>query len=292
MKLRCMVSLCLVLLTIIATLASAAEQGEHSFLWRATSGDRSVYLLGSIHFMKADAYPLSSAIERAFDSSGMMVFETDIDEMGKAAGSLFAAGMLEGDTTFADVVPKELYDKVSQQLDDLDTGIGIYKKMKPWMVALSLTSYELMRAGYLASEGIDAHFNSRAKAAGKSREGLESTEFQVSLFADLSDDESVEFLQYTLTDLDTVIPLVDEVVATWKIGDFAQMEELLVEGFADHKALFARMVTDRNLRWLPRIEELFRGEADAMVVVGSLHLVGKQGLIELLRAKGYRIEQL
>ena len=292
MKLRCMVSLCLVLLTIIATLASVAEQEEHSFLWRATSGDRSVYLLGSIHFMKADAYPLNSAIERAFDTSGVMVFETDIDEISGAAVSLLAAGTLESNTTLADVVPKELYDEVSQRLDGLGMGIGGFKKMKPWMLALSLTSFELMRAGYLGSEGIDAHFNSRAKAAGKTREDLESAEFQVSLFADLSDDESVEFLQYTLTELDTAIPLVDEVVAAWKIGDYAQMEELLVEGFADHKALFARMVTDRNLRWLPRIEELFRGDADAMVVVGSLHLVGKQGLIELLRAKGYRIEQL
>jgi uncharacterized protein YbaP (TraB family) len=292
MKLGHLGSLCFALLTVTSTIGAAAEADEKSFLWRAASGERSVYLLGSIHYMKADAYPLSSAVERAFDSSGMMVFETDIDEITGAAVSLLAAGTLEGNTTLADVVSTELYGEVSQRLEMLGMGIGGFKKMKPWMLALSLTSLELMRAGYLGSEGIDAHFNSRAKAAGKSREGLESTEFQVSLFADLSDDESVEFLQYTLTDLDTVIPLVDEVVATWKIGDFAQMEELLVEGFADHKALFARMVTDRNLRWLPRIEELFRGDADAMVVVGSLHLVGEQGLIQLLKAKGYKVEQL
>jgi uncharacterized protein YbaP (TraB family) len=275
---------------LVPTAMVAAE--EHSFLWRAISGDRSVYLLGSIHYMKADAYPLSSAVERAFDSSGMMVFETDNDEITGAAVSLLAAGTLEGNKTLADVVSTELYCEVSQRLEMLGMGIGGFKKMKPWMLALSLTSLELMRAGYLGSEGIDAHFNSRAKAAGKSREGLESTEFQVSLFAEMSAEESVEFLQYTLTDLDTVIPLVDEVVATWKIGDFAQMEELLVEGFADHKALFARMVTDRNLRWLPRIEELFEGNVDAMVVVGSLHLVGEQGLIQLLKAKGYKVEQL
>ncbi len=51
-------------------------------------------------------------------------------------------------------------------------------------------------------------------------------------------------------------------------------------------------MTQRNVRWLPRIEELFQGDVDAMVVVGSLHLVGEQGLIELLRAKGYEVEQL
>ena len=287
-----MVSACLVLLTAMSTLVSAAETEEHSFLWRASSGDRSVYILGSIHFMKADAYPLSSAIERAFDSVGLVVFETDIDQMGKAAGSLFVAGMLEGDTTFADVVPKELYDEVSQRLDDLDMGIGIYKKMKPWMVALGLTSYELMRAGYLSTEGIDTHFSSRAKDADKLQEGLETAEYQVSLFAEMSAEESVEFLQYTLTELDTMIPLVEEIVTAWKIGDSVRIEELLVDGFEDHEALFDRLVTERNLRWLPRIEELFEGDVDAMVVVGSLHLVGEQGLIQLLKAKGYKVGQL
>ena len=292
MRLGHLGSLCFVLLTATSTIGAAAEAEEKSFLWRASSGDRSVYFLGSIHFMKEDAYPLGSSIENAFDSTGVVVFETDIDQMGKAAVSLLAAGTLDGATTLADVVPKELYDEVSQRLEGLGMGIGGFNKMKPWMVALSLTSFELMRADYLGSKGIDAYFSSRAKAADKPQQGLESIDYQVSLFADMSEEESAEFLSYTLTDLDTMIPLVDEIVAAWKIGDSAGIEDLLVGGFEDHEALFDRLVTERNLRWLPLIEELFQGNVDAMVVVGSLHLVGEQGLIELLRAKGYEVEQL
>ncbi len=175
---------------------------------------------------------------------------------------------------------------------DLGMGIGGFKKMKPWMVALSLTSLELMRADYLGSEGIDAYFSSRAKTAGKPQQGLESIDFQVSLFAEMSGEESVEFLRYTLADLDTMIPLVEEIVAAWKIGDSARIEDLLVDGFDGHEELYDRLVKQRNLRWLPQIEELFRGDVDAMVVVGSLHLVGEHGLIELLKAKGYEVEQL
>ena len=70
------------------------------------------------------------------------------------------------------------------------------------------------------------------------------------------------------------------------------MEDRRVDGFEAHDALYDRLVTKRNLRWLPLIEELFKGDVDAMVVVGSLHLVGDQGLIELLKAKGYKVEQL
>jgi len=257
-----------------------------------SSGDRSVYLLGSIHFMKEDAYPLDPSIEHAFDSAGRVVFETDIDQMGKAAVSMLAAGTLEGDATLAEMVPKNTYDKVAQRLEDLGMGIGGFAKMKPWMVALSLTSFELMRADYLGSEGIDAYFSSRAKTAGKPQQGLESVDYQIALFADMSAEESVEFLQVTLVELDTMIPLIDEIVVAWKGGDFGRIEDLLVEGFGGHDELYDRLVTKRNLRWLPMIEELFRGDVDAMVVVGSLHLVGEQGLVELLKAKGYEVEQL
>jgi uncharacterized protein len=283
---------CVALVTLASMACAAEEEVGRSFLWKATSGDRTVALLGSIHFMKADAYPLSPAIERAFEDAGMIVFETDIDEMGKAAVSMLAAGTLEGDETLRDVVSEEVFLEVSQRLDDLGMGIGTFAKMKPWMVAMGLTSYELMRAGYLGAEGIDSHFSSRAKAAGKPQQGFESIEFQISLFAEMSAEESAEFLQYTLTDLDTMIPLVDEIVVAWKRGDSARIEDLLVEGFSDHEALFDRLVTQRNLRWLPQVEELLQGDVDAMVVVGSLHLVGEQGLVELLRAKGYEVEQL
>jgi uncharacterized protein YbaP (TraB family) len=164
--------------------------------------------------------------------------------------------------------------------------------MKPWMVALSLTSLELMRAGYLGEQGIDSNLNARAKADGKHRRSLESIEFQVSLFADLSVEESVDFLRYSLDELDTVIPLVDELVAAWESGDAARLEELLVGGFEEHPELFLRLVTDRNRRWLPQVEALLDGDTDALVVVGALHLVGENGLVEMLREAGYELGQL
>lgn len=292
MNQRCLVLLCVALITVAAMAGAAENDGEKSFLWKARSGDRTVSLLGSIHFMKADAYPLDPVIEGVFDDAGIVVFETDIDQMGKAAIALLAAGTLEGDQTLKDVISKELLEELSRRMDDLGMGMGAFNKMKPWMVAMSLTSFELMRAGYLGSEGIDAYFSSRATTEGKPQRGLETIEFQTSLFAEMSAEESAEFLEYTLADLDTMIPLVDEIVVAWKRGDTERIEDLLVDGFSDHEALFDRLVTQRNQRWLPQIEALFAGDVDALVVVGSLHLVGEQGLIELLEAGGYEVEQL
>jgi len=278
----------------VALMAAAqlAAAEAPCFLWRASSGERTVYLLGSIHFMKKDAYPLNPIIEGAFERSGVVVFETRIDKLDGAAVGLLAAGTLDGDRTLAEVVPADLYRAVEKRLDDLGMDIAGFDKMKPWMVALSLTSIELMRAGYLGGEGVDSYFSSRAADAGKTVQGLESIEVQISLFADMTADESGEFLQVTMAELDTTIPLVDEIVAAWRTGDSARIEALLADSFDGHDELYDRFLTQRNLRWLPQIEALFEGPVDAMVVVGSLHLVGEQGLIKLLEAQGYKLEQL
>lgn len=281
-----------ILLAGFAGDAVAEEATERSFLWRAIQAQRTVYFLGSIHFMKSDAYPLDPTIESAYASSDLLVFETDIDGLAGAATSLMTAGTLEGKTTLADVISEDLYADVTGRLEGLGMSIDGFKKTRPWMLALSLTSIELMQAGYLGSEGIDAHFSSRARGDGKDLQGLESIEYQVSLFAGLSDEDGAQFLRYTLSDLDSMIPFVDDLVSAWKKGDSDRIEELLVEGFEDYGALFDRFVIQRNLQWMTAIEELFRGETDAMVVVGALHLVGGQGLIELLREKGYEVEQM
>jgi uncharacterized protein YbaP (TraB family) len=284
--------LCVALVAAVSTSCSAAETDGTSFLWRVSSGGRSVALLGSIHFMKQDAYPLSPVIEAAYENAEIVAFETDIEGLEAAAVSLLSAGTLDGEATLADVISPEVHDAVSEKIVGLGMDTSAFEKMKPWMVALSLTSLELMKAGYLGSEGIDAYFSGRAESDGKGRLALETIEFQVGLFAGMSAEESEEFLHYTLLELETVIPLVDEIVAAWSAGDADRIAALLTDGFDEHEELFRRLVTERNLRWFPQIEELLHGDTDALVVVGALHLVGEQGLVELLRTKGYEVEQL
>ena len=251
-----------------------------------------MYLLGSIHFMQQDAYPLGSAIEAAYERSEILMFETDISGLDQAAVALMTAGSLEEGVALEDVITPELYDDVTDHLESLGHDASAFKRMKPWMVALSLTSLELMRAGYLGSEGIDAHFSSRASADGKQQRWLETIDEQIALFTELTEEEGEEFLAYTLVEVETVIPFVGEIVDAWRAGDAKRLEAMLAEGFEEHPEMFERMVTNRNRNWLPAIEALFDGPADAMVVVGALHLVGDEGLVALLRAKGYEVEQL
>jgi uncharacterized protein YbaP (TraB family) len=163
--------------------------------------------------------------------------------------------------------------------------------MKPWMAALTVTAFELTKHGYLSTAGLDSHLSLRADETGKEKLALETAEFQVNLFAELTAEESLAFLHYTIKDLETIIPEMDRLYVDWRAGNVKPVEEMLLDGFEEFPNVFKRMVTDRNRAWLPQIEALLAGEQNAMVVVGSLHLVGEGGLVNLLRGRGFTVEQ-
>ncbi len=269
-----------------------AGDGEKSFLWRVEGDEATVYLLGSIHALKEDSYPLAPAIEDAFSDVRKLVFEVDLDELNSAAFQMLAAGSLDGGKTLESVIGPEVWADFSARTRAAGWDPAMCRTMKPWMAAVTLTSFEMMSAGYLSTEGVDSYFTARAKEAGKERKALETVDFQVSLFADLTPEQSLTFLQYTLVDLETIVPQLDELTALWKAGEVEPVEELLVEGFEEFPDLYQKIVTDRNRNWMPEMERLLAGYQNTMVVVGSLHLVGEEGLVELLRKKGYTVEQL
>jgi len=264
---------------------------EKTFLWKVEKGETTLYLLGSIHALKEDAYPLPPAIEAAFDEAEVAVFEIDLDDMTKAAIKMMSAGSLEEGRTLEEVVGPETWSEFETHVGSLGFDASLYQGMKPWIAALTVAAFELTKHGYLATSGLDTYFSQRALETRKKRLALETVEFQVGLFADLSPEHSLAFLVYTLEDLETMIPEMDRLYRDWRVGNVEAVEEALLEGFEEFPDVFERMITDRNHSWMPQIEKLLAGDRDAMLVVGSAHLVGEEGVVNLLRAKGYTVEQ-
>jgi uncharacterized protein YbaP (TraB family) len=267
------------------------DPSAKTFMWKADHGGTSLYLLGSIHALKEDAYPLPPTIDAAFDEVEVVVFEIDLDDMTAAAIQMMTVGSLGEGATLERVVGPELWSKFTNHVTESGLDPSFFKSMKPWMAALTLTAFELSNQGYLSTAGLDSHLSQRAQQAGKERRALETAEYQVSLFADLTPEQSLAFLSYSLTDLETIIPEMDQLYLDWRAGRFEPVEQLLLEGFEEFPDVFKRLVVDRNLAWMPQIEELLGGDRDAMVVVGSMHLVGEAGLVNLLREKGFAVEQ-
>ncbi len=288
-------TLALAVLVVAASVAVGDQPGTDpgkTFMWRVERGGTTVYLLGSIHAMKEESYPLPPIIEQAFAESEVVVFEVDSDEMTAAAFQLLLAGTLPGGQTLESLVGPATWAEFSDRMREAGFDPKMCASMKPWMAALTLTAFEMTSAGYLPSAGIDAYFSDRADDAGKERMALETVAFQVGLFADLTAEQSLAFLTYTLVDLETLVPELDRLSAYWRDGDVAPIEKYLLDGFEEFPDLFGKLVTNRNRAWLASIEERLAGDSDAMVVVGAMHMVGEEGLVQLLRKRGHTVEQV
>src|SRR6266404_5930621 len=171
-------------------------------MWEVRGKSNTVYLLGSIHFARADFYPLAKPIEQAYERSPIVVFETDLGEMKslEAQTKLVKAGMCPAGETLSQQLGKETYAGLQSWLKNAVGESSALDPMKPWLASVSVVAMELQKLGFNPDQGIDEHFYSRAKTDKKEIRGLETVDFQISLFADLSREENELFLKSILED--------------------------------------------------------------------------------------------
>ena len=108
----------------------------------------------------------------------------------------------------------------------------------------------------------------------------------------MTPDEQDRLLAQTLKELDTQKASVTKLADAWKSGDAPAIEAIVLADLRSEPRMYQRLLVERNRNWLPAIEALFARPGRAFVVVGAAHLVGPDGLLAMLRAKAYRVEQM
>ena len=253
-----------------------------------------MYLVGSIHLLTKDYYPLSPALDTAFKDSDLLVEEADLAEMEAPASQfkLLTRGLLPADQTLDKVVSPSTYDMVAKRVAALGIPIEPLKRFKPWMLAMTLVEMEWQKAGFDASLGLDRHFYDRARTDGKPIQGLETIDYQLSLFDGMTMQQQDRMLAQSLEDLDEERANVFKLTDAWKAGDAGAVERIMLDDMKDDPVMYQRLLVDRNRAWLPKLDALLLRGGRAFVVVGAAHLVGPDGLLAMLRAKGYKVAQL
>ncbi len=288
--------------TTLLTFAGAAmagetgETGKKSFLWKAKSGNGTVYLFGSVHMAKPEFYPLPSRIEESFDRSGVLAVEADPakeNDPDLQKRMLLAALYANGDTLRRHL-SKETYELAAAEMKETGIPIEQFERVKPWFLALTIEIFELQRLGYNPQYGIDRYFAGKARGNKKIVE-LESFDFQLRLLNGFTDREQELFLLYTIQDLKTVGKDLDRLMRSWRTGDAATMESLVTQTVNESPELlpvFEKLFYRRNREMTDKIAGFLKSGDTYFVVVGAAHLVGKRGIIELLKSKGYAVEQM
>jgi len=275
--------------------AKDAAQTHKDFLWEVQSKTTTVYLLGSIHFMKKEFYPLNKRIEDAFDKSTVLAVEANVDDVSKLdIQGLMEKAFYTSDDTLEKHVSKETYERVKKEFEAFGIPAWLTNKQKPWFLSLTLESLELVKLGFDPSYGIDVHFLSEASGKKKIKE-LESIDYQINLLSGFSDSEQEAFLLSTLKDLNSYEKEVDKLLDAWVSGDTSGMESILRESVIEDKetaSVYDKLLYERNRNMVSKIEGYLKTGETHFVVVGAGHLLGEKGIINLLRQKGYDTEQL
>ena len=291
----------LLLFCFIAVLlfSSSLSQGyalghQKSFLWKVGSKSASVYILGSLHALKREMYPLPAKMEDAFSKSDVLVVEANINDLppegifGMLEGALYA-----GNEGLESHLSKETYEIAKTRLNRFGMPIEFFDKSKPWFLALMITALEMQRLGFDPEYGIDNHFLKRA--AGRKRIiELESVTYQMNLLSTLSERDQESFLLYSLRDLDILAREMDTMTKVWNTGDADALESIVSRGAQEDPRIipiYENLIYKRNTTMASRIEGFVKTGGRYFVVVGAGHLVGKKGIIELLKRRGYFVEQ-
>ncbi len=286
--------LCCLLLLAGSPLSWADPAGHPLTLWRAEGLTNTVYLLGSIHLLRDSDHPLPTAIDAAYEEAEVLVMELDMDDLNPAAmQALFNEnGVLRDGTTLKDLMGEELYAEAVAAAEAIDIPIEMLAQSEPWLAAITVEMLALYRIGFNPMLGIEMHMTSKAVGDGKPIEGLEQAEEQLQFLDGLSLQAQRDMLLQTLEEGATMGETVDELVQAWRYGDVDTLEQGLLESFAEHRELHDALVTNRNIRWVEQIGELLDDSDDYLVIVGAMHLVGDDGVPNLLAEKGVRIRQL
>jgi uncharacterized protein len=285
--LRRLLALCL--LGGLSTAALAASP-----VWVIRGAHSTVYLAGSVHLLPSQESALPPAFNRAYADSARLVMELDLGTLDPLAAAewLTAHGALPPGSSLRSVLGEQRYSRVSAAAADLGLPAELLDKQAPWVVAIELTDLEYVHLGFDPQQGVEEQLVQRAHADGKPTAGLETLDGELGGLAALPREDQLRLLDQTLDELKESPQEMREVLTAWRQGDAPKLATLLSTEYRAFPALYQPLVSARNQRWLPQIEQLLKGSGNALVVVGALHLVGEGGLLELLRKDGYAPVQL
>ncbi len=281
-----------------ASLAIAGDEAaaRKAFIWEVSSARNTVYLFGTIHVGKQNFYPLPETVERALRQSAKLVVEADISRIEREE-NIRPLILYTPPMSLESQIPKALYLRLQVQLQKLKLPADGLRELKPCIAGGFLSIAEFTRLGYDRNYGVDSYLITTARRDNKPVLELESQLGQLKLFDSMPAPLQEAFLDNALTAIESgrTTDQVAGMVKAWQSGDAKLMREMTTDVNRDlprTAEIEELLVYSRHPEMLARVEEFLRDDQAYFVAIGSMHLVGPRGLIEMLQARGYKVRQL
>ncbi|MBN2001476.1 TraB/GumN family protein [candidate division KSB1 bacterium] len=282
-----------ILLWLIGTVPSRTEDNKHT-IWQVKSNTNTVYLVGSIHLLKKDNYPLDLVYNKAFMDADKVVFEINPDSMAVPGIQfiMLGAALCDSGKTLQSYISEETSQLALEKTKELGLDLEGLKQFKPWFVATTITAQVLGRLGFDAQYGLDMYFAQKAKQSAKKMSGLETVQYQLNIFTQMSDDMQELLLRQTLEDMEIIETELGKIVSAWETGHLEALEEDLLASFTEYPQVYQSVIVDRNNNWLKKIDGFLQRKTNYFIVVGTGHLLGEDGLVQRLKKMGYIVNQM
>lgn len=285
---------CFVIITAFL-LSNSIFARANPAIWEIQGQKNTVFLFGSIHVANQSLYPLGEKIDKAFRQADVLVVEVDeakVDQF-ELQQLMASRGFYQGTETIRDHIDTETFQMLQGTLKKSGIPYLSVARMKPGILAMTLTVTQVAQLGYLPELGIDRYFMKQAQGR-KEIQQLETMEEQVDLLLSFSDDNLL--LRHTLISLDKTPQIIDDLMSAWSDGNLDHLEKLLLEDqlkkYPEFKPVIERLIYNRNVTMAVKIQQMLKDNRDYFVVVGVAHLAGDRGIVSILRKNEFAVKRL
>ena len=286
--------LLLVCLLALPGLSAPQDVGHPISMWQIEGNSNRIYLLGSVHVLRAQDHPIPTAIDDAYEDAEVLIMEVDMDDIDpiEMVGLVSELGMIGDGGSLQEIMGPTLYSEAVDYAARLEIPLEMLGEIEPWLAAITVEQMMLLRIGFNPQYGIEFHLSAMAGKDEKEIIGFETAREQLEFLDGLSMPAQRSLLMQTLQESLSIEEDINLLINAWRYGDIDYFEETLLTEMRKYPELYKTLVVDRNRAWVEKIKKLTTEKDDYLVVVGALHLVGEDGLPALLSKQGISADQL
>jgi hypothetical protein len=263
---------------------------NQTLLWEISGKDlkKPSYLFGTFHMMCKDDIKFSDNLLQALKNSEEVYFEMDLDDMANTLGAMMYMNMKDG-KTLKDLYTEAEYDKLQFFFkDSLRTNLTMFQKMKPSFLEAFI--YPKM----LSCKNMSGVEQELLKIAGKEKKevrGFETIAFQASMFDSIPYETQAKSLLTSIDSINNYKVYFEKMVQVYLSQEIEGIEAMFADEAFGMKDGLELLLDKRNINWVEQLKTILP-KNNIFIAVGAGHLVGKKGVLELLKQEGYTVRPL
>lgn len=261
-------------------------------MWVIKDADSTIYLIGTMHLLKHDTEWNTEKVKKTVHESTELWLEiADFDNQAALAPLMTKLG-LDPEHPLSTKLNAEEKKKLEKLAGTYGIPAATLEPLRPWLASVVLGMGPILKAGYDPKAGVERVLAAQATAEGDKIRGLETAEEQLHFFADLTEEEQLQFLVGTLDDLEKGLDLFDRLARAWIDGDVDTIGRMSLEEMkAKAPTVYDKLLVRRNITWAEKIEQMLKGAGVQQIAVGAAHLAGTDSLQAQLAKRGIKVEK-